>query len=191
MENRNYYLAHHGIVGMKWGKRNGPPYPLNASTHNKVVKRANKPSSIKVGGMYNRLSVYDEKTAKRNATRQKLLSTAIKAAPMLSPFGAVLAAKNRKKQDSPKTSKIDAYDIASAKRNGKIITVGKMPIGAIKALGVLSPQIANGVIIKRTVDFIKEAIKETENFTKEMADEAILESIKDSFDYDKFDPKKP
>lgn len=24
------YLAHHGILGMHWGRRNGPPYPLDA-----------------------------------------------------------------------------------------------------------------------------------------------------------------
>lgn len=26
--NSNNYLAHHGIEGQRWGKRNGPPYPL-------------------------------------------------------------------------------------------------------------------------------------------------------------------
>jgi hypothetical protein len=26
-------LAHHGILGQKWGKRNGPPYPLKAGEH--------------------------------------------------------------------------------------------------------------------------------------------------------------
>lgn len=41
-----YFLAHHGIVGQKWGKRNGPPYPLNASTHNRVVKRGKKTGSF-------------------------------------------------------------------------------------------------------------------------------------------------
>lgn len=25
------YLQHHGILGQKWGKRNGPPYPLNSN----------------------------------------------------------------------------------------------------------------------------------------------------------------
>lgn len=26
----NEYLEHHGIMGMKWGERNGPPYPLGS-----------------------------------------------------------------------------------------------------------------------------------------------------------------
>ena len=33
------YLEHHGILGMKWGVENGPPYPLNREKHNKVVKK--------------------------------------------------------------------------------------------------------------------------------------------------------
>ena len=28
---KDTYLAHHGILGQKWGKRNGPPYPLSSN----------------------------------------------------------------------------------------------------------------------------------------------------------------
>jgi hypothetical protein len=38
----NYYLEHHGILGMKWGKKNGPPYPLSDARHDRIVKRAEK-----------------------------------------------------------------------------------------------------------------------------------------------------
>ena len=34
------YLAHHGILGMKWGRKNGPPYPLGASDHSAAEKKA-------------------------------------------------------------------------------------------------------------------------------------------------------
>lgn len=34
------YLAHHGILGQKWGKRNGPPYPLDAEDHSAAEKLA-------------------------------------------------------------------------------------------------------------------------------------------------------
>lgn len=32
------YLKHHGILGQKWGKRNGPPYPLDADDHSTAEK---------------------------------------------------------------------------------------------------------------------------------------------------------
>lgn len=33
-------LRHHGILGQKWGKRNGPPYPLKPSARSSAEKRA-------------------------------------------------------------------------------------------------------------------------------------------------------
>lgn len=42
----NSYLAHHGIKGMHWGKRNGPPYPLDYSSHTAEQKQQNPKALI-------------------------------------------------------------------------------------------------------------------------------------------------
>lgn len=37
---RQFCLQHHGILGQRWGKRNGPPYPLDASDHSASERKA-------------------------------------------------------------------------------------------------------------------------------------------------------
>lgn len=40
-------LYHHGIMGQRWGKRNGPPYPLSAGAHSASEKKAGWRKSLK------------------------------------------------------------------------------------------------------------------------------------------------
>lgn len=40
------HLVHHGILGQKWGHRNGPPYPLSADDHSSAEKKLNKASDL-------------------------------------------------------------------------------------------------------------------------------------------------
>lgn len=42
----NSDLQHHGILGQKWGQKNGPPYPLGASNHSAAEKKAGWRNSI-------------------------------------------------------------------------------------------------------------------------------------------------
>lgn len=42
----SYHLAHHGILGQKCGKQNGPPYPLSSSAHSSSEKKAGWKKSL-------------------------------------------------------------------------------------------------------------------------------------------------
>ena len=55
-------LYHHGILGMKWGKKNGPPYPLNAEDHSVAEKKAGYKKSIAKGGETKTIKKKSEKT---------------------------------------------------------------------------------------------------------------------------------
>lgn len=72
MESYNDYLKHWGILGMHWGDRNGPPYPLGRSQMSAAERRQNKRDSKWAKKNYNK--IYN-KTVKKS---QKELDEAVK-----------------------------------------------------------------------------------------------------------------
>lgn len=71
------YIAHHGILGMKWGRHNGPPYPLartakgDISSEQEARKKASKSS---YASLYRKKKAADlqKKNAKIRAKNEKL-----------------------------------------------------------------------------------------------------------------------
>ena len=68
------HLQHHGILGMKWGKKNGPPYPLASGDHSSSEKKAGWRKSL--GGGRNE-KLYDRKR-KTLVSVQKVETSGIK-----------------------------------------------------------------------------------------------------------------
>ena len=72
-------LYHHGIKGQRWGKRNGPPYPLNPQTHASVVRSASRGGSGKKNGKIGGLKE-DLYNTERKRARNRNIASGILAA---------------------------------------------------------------------------------------------------------------
>lgn len=65
------YLAHHGILGQKWGKRNGPPYPLKGGSYSVSEKRQIYEKRKQRNSIYNKKH-FDEVLSKDKTTLHTL-----------------------------------------------------------------------------------------------------------------------
>jgi len=88
------YLEHHGVDGQKWGKRNGPPYPLNAEgkADLREQKKAEKEQKKieKYGNLKNRAK-QEYRAGRRYVQSEKAKRGAIGAAGISAVTAAVLA----------------------------------------------------------------------------------------------------
>ncbi len=58
------FLEHHGILGQRWGKLNGPPYPLGSDDHSSSEKSAAKAAGVSVGSDSGKGSIENVKKSK-------------------------------------------------------------------------------------------------------------------------------
>lgn len=96
----NNELYHHGVSGMKWGKRNGPPYPLNAEgkadlrAQKKAARAENKElaSQVKKSQVYKNNKMMNQMRAKKRVQRDTAIGGLASAAVGFAAGGPVGAA---------------------------------------------------------------------------------------------------
>lgn len=93
-------LYHHGVSGQKWGKKNGPPYPLNAEgkadlrAQKKAARAENKEleKQVKKSQVYKNNKMMNQIRAKKRVKRDTAIGGLASAAVGFAAGGPVGAA---------------------------------------------------------------------------------------------------
>lgn len=129
------YLEHHGILGQKWGKKNGPPYPLGASDHSAREKKAGWRKSLNKD---NDKETKEKKKFHLSDKQKKYLKIgAAITATALVTAGTVYLAKKTGAYDKGKDYVIsligknrkagDAFSVDAQDKNSSMLSMDKKP----------------------------------------------------------------
>lgn len=115
------YLMHHGILGQKWGKRNGPPYPLNQSQKSKAEKKRedSKGSKTQETSQQKKKHLTDEQK------RKLIRNGAIAAGVALAVVGGVYLYKKKALHPLNVGYIRFGYDVDLSKLSSKSKTISK------------------------------------------------------------------
>lgn len=164
------YLAHHGILGMRWGKRNGPPYPLNEHQMSVAEKRKNEvsefASKVKITKLKEREKIRKTKVKEREQIRQNKV-----------------AEKEQIRQNKVEEKEMLRQEqVADQEARDRYVRGRKYVRNAVLALGVMTVTVIAGkklydrkVAAKTAKEAAKVAVKETKQAAK-------LESVKKAYD---------
>lgn len=123
----NTYLYHHGILGQHWGKKNGPPYPLDAGDHSASEKKAGWRKSLSKSGVDK-----DEKNGYNKDTGEKKKFTLTSNQKKAIAIGAAAVATGLVMYGAYKTGALDKF-IGSGKDalHGGLESIGKASVSDI------------------------------------------------------------
>lgn len=116
------YLSHHGILGQKWGKMNGPPYPLGAGDHSSAEKKAGWKRSLSGSRneeLYERNIKKSDKQSSRSAKNIKQSGRDKPLKSSSASYDKMIETLEKADKENVKAHKLHDEIIKEAKRTGK------------------------------------------------------------------------
>lgn len=152
----NNALQHHGILGMKWGKKNGPPYPIGASDHSASEKKAGWRKSIDKSDSG---SQNDNKKPGLTDKQKKAIKIGIAVtATALATYGTYKLAKSGKLDKYVESGKKKVDELLNSKKSGSA-DFGKQKINDLMSTSKLATNTVSGLKRMSSKETISDIIK--------------------------------